>query len=300
MAILESGSVKHFKGLSSDTKPTDASIGAGSTLVETDTGIEYFYDGDSWRPKASGDYKYDISRGKVTGAKPFYGYGRITTGAAVDTPSLIWPNGAWSAPPSTGVQISVVSTNANDTVAGTGARVLRVIYLDTSLSEQYEDINMNGTTTVLSVATNIRFIQCTFVLEFGSGVYAAGNISLSNGSGSNYSYIEAGAIRCSSSARMVPAGKRLIITQAIGSSLSPNSPAATNIQIATSKFEGVDYSANSVLIPFGDLGFQDNSFGIEFIVPAKFDEGTIIGMLATTDKSAIISGSWYGFIEDAI
>lgn len=41
--------VRFFTGLSTDTKPTDSHIGAGSRFWATDLGIEFVYDGDSWQ-----------------------------------------------------------------------------------------------------------------------------------------------------------------------------------------------------------------------------------------------------------
>lgn len=38
---------KEFMGLSSDTKPTDG-VYIGSTFHESDTGLQYIYDGDIW------------------------------------------------------------------------------------------------------------------------------------------------------------------------------------------------------------------------------------------------------------
>lgn len=244
----------------------------------------------------------EVSRGNVKGAKPFYAFGKKTTTAAIITNQVIWPNGAWSAPSSSGEQMNVVSSSTNDVdVTGTGARKIRLIYLNADLEEMFEDVSLNGTTDVLTTATDIRFIQCAFVIEYGSLKNADGNISISNlAKTANYSYIAAGELRCSSSARMVPAGKRLLIFDVIGSSTSGTAAVGTNIQIASSKFEGVDYIADSVLVPSGNLGFQDNSFGQGFAVPFPADTGTVIALVATTDKSniATISGSWYGVLED--
>lgn len=301
MAIATIGGVKHFTGLSTDTKPSDSSIGAGSTFVETDNGIIYRYDGDSWLvDESKGDYLLDVARGKVTGSQPFSAYGERTTAVQL-TNGVIWPNGEWFAPPSAGVQVSVVSTETTDTTGGTGVRVVRLIMLDADLNEITEDITMNGTTAVLSTATNIRFIQCAFATEFGSTKGADGNISISNiAETENYSYIEAGALRCSSSARMVPAGKRVLVKSIVGSSTSGTSAVGTNIKIALSNFEGVDFLDDNVLIPLANLGYQDNSFGLTLDFPLPVYEGTVIGMLASTDKNsaATVAGSWFGVIED--
>src|SRR5574339_412237 len=62
--------------------------------------------------------------------------------------------------PGSAAQRSVSSSNANDTSAGTGTRTLRITYYDNDMNGPYtEDITMNGTTPVNTVASDIRFIE---------------------------------------------------------------------------------------------------------------------------------------------
>lgn len=60
---------------------------------------------------------------------------------------------------SNGTRLQIVSTNANDTVAGSGLRKLTISYLDSNLDRQTETLSLNGTTPVLTTATNIRYID---------------------------------------------------------------------------------------------------------------------------------------------
>lgn len=79
----------------------------------------------------------------------------------------------------TNAQRSVGSASANDTAAGTGARTIRVVYYDQTLNGPYtEDITLNGTTKVNTVASNICFIEEVYVLTAGSGGVNAGIITL--------------------------------------------------------------------------------------------------------------------------
>lgn len=242
------------------------------------------------------NYPVNVSRGVITGAQPFYGYGRKTTSGADS--GVLWPNGAFVFPSSAGVQISIVSTSANDTAAGTGIRTLEVHYLDANLAEKFETITMNGTTPVLTVATNIRFIQCMHMVTFGSGLSAAGNISASN-AGNTHSYIAAGDTRCTSSVRMVPAGKRLIIHDVYAGSVSGAAAAVTTVNAATPSFEGHDYTTSNLFMPLASAAFQDNSSGISIECPLIFTEGQSFGFTFTTDKVATVVGQWFGWIEKA-
>lgn len=242
------------------------------------------------------DYELNVARGKIGGAQPYGGYGeRITSGAAS---GVVWSNGTYTFPPAAGLQMSIVSSSANDTAAGTGARTVDVHYLDADLAEHVETVTMNGTTPVLTVATNIRFIQCMHLVAFGSGKAAAGIITATN-TAVVYSEIYAGSLRCSSSVRMVPAGKRLIITSMYGGSSSGSAGAKTIIRLSTPSFDGHDFTTNNLFMPLFSAAFQDASNGLTITCPLAFTAGQSVGMTFETDKAATVVGSWFGWMENA-
>ena len=238
----------------------------------------------------------NISRGKVAGAEPFSAYGEKTTTGADS--GVLWPNGAFVFPAAVGVQISVVSTSANDSAAGTGIRTLDIHYLDANLAPQVETVTMNGVTPVLTVATNIRFVQCMHMATWGAGEAAAGDITASN-SGNTHSYITTGGVRCTSSVRMVPAGKRLIVNEMFAGSVSGTAAAAVIVRAATPTFDGHDFTTANVFMPVASGAFQDNSAGLSIKCPLAFTEGQSFGLTFTTNKAATIVGSWFGWLEDA-
>ena len=81
--------------------------------------------------------------------------------------------------PTAAAQRSIASASVNDTAAGTGARTVRLVYFDgTGAGPFTEDLTLNGTTPVNTVATNIRFIENIFVITVGSGLANAGVITL--------------------------------------------------------------------------------------------------------------------------
>ena len=241
------------------------------------------------------DYLYDVARGKVSGARPYGAYGeKVSTGA---DSGVLWSNGAYAFPASSGVQMSVVSTSANDASSGSGIRTLQIHYLDANLAEQSETVTLNGVTPVNTVATNIRFIQYIHMLTYGSGKCAAGNISISNG-GTTYGYVSTGSTRCASSVRMVPAGKRMVVTSFYGGASSGSAAAKVIVHISTPSFEGHSYITDNIFIPIGMATYQDNSNGLTIQCPLTFTEGQVFGMTFTTDKAATITGSWFGWMEN--
>lgn len=81
--------------------------------------------------------------------------------------------------PSANGQLKLVSANANDAAAGTGARTVRIVYLDDEGNGPYcETVTLNGTTPVSTASSNLCYIERMEVLTAGSGGKNAGVISL--------------------------------------------------------------------------------------------------------------------------
>lgn len=237
----------------------------------------------------------NISRGRVSGSVLFRANGEKTTAGAAS--GVLWPNGTFAFPPAAGVQMQVVSTSANDTAAGTGARTVFISYLDANLAQLTETITMNGLVPVNTVATNIRFIQFVIVLTFGALKAAAGDISISNG-GQNYSFIPTGKNTCPSSVRMVPAGKRLMVDSVIAGASSGAGQAKVIVRAAIPKSSLFDFTASAVFIPVAPMCLQDSNDNMPFDPPIALTEGQSFGLTYETDKTATITGAWQGWIEN--
>lgn len=172
-------------------------------------------------------------------------------------------------------------------------------YLDANLAEQIEIVTMNGLTPVLTVATNIRFIQCMHIITAGTNKAAVGTINATN-SAIVYGQIAAGSRRCTSSARMVPAGKVLYVLGAGAGSVSGTATARTEVKLSSTYFDGHDLTSQGVRMPFATVCLQDGSQFFNFPTPlGPFPAGTIVLMEASTDKAAIITGDWFGYLENA-
>jgi hypothetical protein len=188
------------------------------------------------------------------------------------------------------------STSANDTADGSGIRAVRVRYLDVNLNEKTVVKTLNGTADV-SFDESIRFVQCMHLMSTGTnGGGAAGDITIYAGA-QTYSMIATGDTRCTSSARMVPAGKVYKVQGVAASSVSGTSAAKAKIQVAATYIDGTDLTAYGTFIPFGAMGVQDGSEAHNLPTAATFPSGTVIGLLATVDKAATITGAWYGWEE---
>lgn len=104
--------------------------------------------------------------------------------------------------------LEVVSSNANDTAAGTGARTVKITYIDSNYAIVTSDeITLNGTSNVALAFTAYEILWME-VITVGSGGVAAGNIRVRNSSDhtTEYEQVSAGGNRSLSSRFMVPDG----------------------------------------------------------------------------------------------
>ena len=91
-----------------------------------------------------------------------------STGFDITTPSL------------SGVQFTIASTDVNDVLAGTGAEVVRLTGLDVNWNDQSEDVVLNGTTPVNTVATNWIRINRMLVIQSANGANTSKNVGYIN------------------------------------------------------------------------------------------------------------------------
>lgn len=105
-------------------------------------------------------------------------------------------------------QRSVVSTSTQDAPAGTGAKKVKITYLDSAYVLKTEEVTLNGTTPVNTVASDIRFIE---KFEVSQGAAAAGAIKImttTGGGGSEFCGIGSGTNDAFLCHHYVQAGKR--------------------------------------------------------------------------------------------
>lgn len=109
--------------------------------------------------------------------------------------------------PAAAIAMEVVSDNANDAAAGTGARTVVIGYLDGTYTAKTATITLNGTTPV-AMPENVLRVNSMVVAAVGTvGSNNAGNISVraAGGLGATYNYMPAGIGISRSSMYTVPA-----------------------------------------------------------------------------------------------
>ena len=106
-----------------------------------------------------------------------------------------------------GADIDVVSASAADDVGSTGATSVRVTYLDANFNQATEDVAMDGATEVEMTNQTISFIQKAEVIASGTGLAAAGAITIADVTGGGvHAVIDAGSKESGNCTWKIPAG----------------------------------------------------------------------------------------------
>jgi hypothetical protein len=231
----------------------------------------------------------DIARGNVPGSYPYSAFGeRVTSGSADG--HVLWETGMpnkLTVPNS--IQLSVVSTSAADTGK------IRIRYLDGNLFEGVETLQLDGTTPVMTAATDIRAINNVYYLD---GASVTGNVTGTNG-GVTYFRINAGEIQFNTTMQRVPAGKRLMINALYGGATSGSSASRVQIKLETSFINGDSFANQGFLHPLAAIGVQDSSATLGGFGPFPIPAGEWVGFTVWSDKAADITGGYFGWMEDA-
>ena len=106
-----------------------------------------------------------------------------------------------------GADLDVVSASAADDDGSTGATAIRVTYLDEAFNQYTEDVTMNGTTEVEMTEQTISFVQKAEVITSGTGLAAAGAITIADVTGGGvHAVIDAGSKESGNCTWKIPAG----------------------------------------------------------------------------------------------
>lgn len=154
----------------------------------------------------------DIARGRIGGARQAQIEGFITgiVNGARDISEL--GVNTIPTPPLSGITMQVVSTSANDTLLGSGARKVIIEYIEpTTEVLKSVEVELNGTTPV-TIPVSIAFVSDFYVSDNANfAETASGDITIFNG-GTVYNIIKAGGNKSLQCYRYVPKNKNLYIT----------------------------------------------------------------------------------------
>lgn len=163
-------------------------------------------------------FELQVSRGQIAFHRNVTVFG---FNPDVDTTQVsVWPLPSLITFPSSALQMTVSSSSANDTSAGTGARTIVVQGLDADYNEVSETVTMNGQTAVTMTAALIR-VNYAYVVTAGSGNSAAGNIYIGTGTVTSgvpatvYDIIKLDYNNTTTGSYTVPAGYTAYVSQGL-------------------------------------------------------------------------------------
>ena len=230
-------------------------------------------------------FELQVARGQIPGHKLKFKFGNNRT--VGDTEETIWAEGGIYVYPTSATQMTVSSSSANDTAAGTGARTINIEGLDADYNEISEDIILNGQTPVTTVNSYLR-INRGIVLTAGTGGENAGiiragtgtvtsgvpaNVFLSiDGDGDNQT------LMC---LWTVPAGYTAFLVQTnVSTGNSSNTPALLRTTIVSRPHGGVFNTAERITLKDGNQ-LQGYNF------PLRFTEKTDLEVRAQSTSGSV-------------
>lgn len=240
-------------------------------------------------------YENEVSRGNVRTAYPIAAYGKLIAASSTTMTLIRDQDGSVLNVPQS-VQLSIVSTSANDTAGGSGAQTLVIEYLNGTLDLSVEMITLNGLTPVTTVATDVRWVQAVYVATAGNGGVAAGTIDISNG-GTVHARIPTGQRTTHSSFRRVPRGKKLYISTMYAGSSSGTAATSTLVELVSTQVDGLNQQETGLYYPQAGIVLQDMSTTLSQRMALPVGEGHIVGFIATCDKGATITAGFTGWVE---
>jgi len=122
------------------------------------------------------EFYLDVAAGNISGISNLskFGYNHQISSTAFET---IWEGSNAYPWQTVADQLEVLSSSANDTSAGTGARTVELEGLDSSWNLLTETVTMNGTTAVTTTGSFLRIFRAR-VVTAGTGLINTGDITI--------------------------------------------------------------------------------------------------------------------------
>lgn len=233
-------------------------------------------------------FDLQVSRGQIQGHRNVTVFG---FNPDVDTTQVsVWPLPSLITFPAAALQMTVSSTSANDTSAGTGARTVVVQGLDANYNEVTETVTMNGQTAVTMTASLLR-VNYAYVATAGSGNSAAGDIYIGTGvvtagvPATTYDIIKFDYNNTTTGSYTIPAGYKGYVSQGLFSSGQSGGSNQVQGRLLT---RGVNNIRMTAAITTINNGVANYVFEYPLEIPEKTTiEATAIGSASNNGVSSL-------------
>lgn len=223
-------------------------------------------------------FELQVARGQIQGHRNVTVFG---FNPDVDTTQVsVWPLPSLITFPSSAIQMTVSSSSADDTSAGTGARTIVVQGLDQNYNEVTETVIMNGQTAVTMTASLLR-VNYAYVATAGSANSAAGDIYIGTGlvtagvPATVYDIIKLDYNNTTTGSYTVPAGYTGYFSQGLFSTGQASGSTKVEGRLLT---RGADNIRRTAAITTLNNGVANYAFDYPLAIPEKTTvEATAIG-----------------------
>lgn len=223
-------------------------------------------------------FELQVARGQIQGHRNVTVFGFNND---VDTTQVsVWPLPSLITFPAAALQMTVSSTSANDTSAGTGARTIVVQGVDANYNEVSETVTLNGQTAVTMTAALLR-VNYAYVATAGSGNSAAGDIYIGTGvvtagvPATTYDIIKFDYNNTTTGSYTIPAGYSAYVSQGLFSSGQAGGSNQVQGRLLT---RGVDNIRRTAAITTINNGVANYVFEYPLMIPEKTTlEATAVG-----------------------
>jgi hypothetical protein len=214
-------------------------------------------------------FELQVARGQIQGHRNVTVFG---FNPDVDqTQVSVWPLPSLITFPAAALQMTVSSTSASDTAAGTGARTVVVEGVDAKYNEVTETVTLNGQTAVTMSASLLR-VNYAYVATAGSGNSAAGDIYIGTGTvtagvpATAYDVIKLDYNNTTTGSYTVPAGYTAYVSQGLFSTGQPSGTTQVQGRLLTRGLNNIRMTAALTTL---NNGVANYVFEYPLAVPEK-------------------------------
>lgn len=227
------------------------------------------------------DPRIEISRGQIPGTSFIRKFGRNFSIDSADSATEIWEGGApYVYPSNSGVAMTASSSSTSDTSAGTGARSLTVIGLDTGFRDRSVTVDLNGQNGV-SLGTFTRVFRA-YVETSGSGGTNAGEIYIGSGTittgvpANKYAQIKTGYGQTLMCIYTIPKNHKGYITASSCSMLEGSTGKTADINLYFRTYNGAKRIQDNFGLTSSGISFIHKPYSIPIPVEEKTDVSLVI------------------------
>lgn len=190
----------------------------------------------------------------------------------------VWSNGGVVPHPVSTAILTLSSTSANDTAAGTGARTVYIAGVDGNYTVVSETVTLNGVTAV-STTNSYLAINQLYIVTAGSGLANDGQISAGTGAVTGgipaviYDLIAAGYNQRTTGHYTVPAGHTAYMSQGVFTAGQVSGSTSITGFLKTTNSSQIQYVAAVVTLNNGSVQY-------DFDPPLLIPEKTCVGASA--------------------